>query len=82
MDVQIKETEPVDPAITERFLLRRSDVVSVSAWIDRDMMVARVTVTEESTVCERDLRRACHEAVGLPNTPRVILLDRTSRAAA
>ena len=82
MESPIKERRPVDPSVTERFLLRHDDVVSVSAWLNRDTMVARVTVTEEATVCERDLRCACHKAIGLQHTPTVILLDRSRRKAA
>ena len=62
--------------------MRRDDVVSASAWLNRDTMVARVTVTEEATVCERDLRCACHVAIGLQQTPMVILLERCRRKAA
>ena len=82
MKSHTKERGPIDPTITEQFLLRRDDVVSASAWLNRDTVAARVTVTEDARVSERDLRCACHEAIGLQHTPIVILLERVRRAAA
>ena len=82
MESPTKERKPVDPSVTERFLLRCAEVVRASAWLNRDTIVARVTVTEQSEVRERDLRRACHEAIGLSHTPKVILLERIRKPAA
>ena len=82
MEFSTKEQGAVDPSVTERFLMRRNDVISASAWLNKDTMVARITVTEDATVCERDIRSACHEAIGLLHTPTVILLDRCRRQAA
>lgn len=82
MESRTKDTGPIDPTITEQFLLRREDVVSASAWLNRDTMIARVTVTADATVCERDLQRACSAAIGLPHTPKAILMERVRRAAA
>ena len=82
MESPTKETGPIDPRITEQFLLRRNDVLGASAWLERDSIAARVTVTADARVSERDLRSACHEAIGLRHTPIVILLERVRRVAA
>lgn len=58
----------------EAFLLAQPDVVDASVWQCNGQLMAHVTLIEGSSWCERTLKIACAEALGIHATPREWML--------
>jgi AMP-binding enzyme len=67
---------------TENFLLELPDVLDASVWIDANGMVAHVTLAEGAKWTERSLRLHCAMTIGLPATPREVILKAARRKVA
>lgn len=65
-----------DLAATEGFLASCKDVVEVHVWERGDRILARVVVTEASTVSGLDLKAACSKAIGQTLAPDYLLIER------
>lgn len=57
-------------------------VVDANVWFQNGTMLARVTVVDDVTIEEGDLRTACEQTLGRENTPALIMLQRAYRPAA
>lgn len=64
----------------EQFLLRQIGVAHVRVWQRSSQILASVTVTEDSTLGEYDLRQACAKEVG--RVPDMMMVQRALRPAA
>lgn len=71
-----------DLSVVKSFLCSFDKVLNASVWQKQGTIMARVTVTDDATVTENELRAACLEKIGVTNTPTAILMDRRVRPAA
>jgi hypothetical protein len=79
---QPHEGGPIDPELTANFLSCQENVLSAQAWTKGEAVLARVTVTQDACITERDLLNACLNTIGVRHTPKAIWLDRRVRPAA
>ncbi len=82
MQLRVAQSGDLDPCLTQSFLLSHEGILDATVWMAKGTLLSRIVVCEHFTASEFDLQKACQKKLGLEQTPRMILMERSIRRAA
>lgn len=70
-----------NPERAAEFIAGLAGIVDVQVWKRGCALLSRIQVEDTARISEVDIRQACLRALGAADTPRLILMERQTRAA-